>query len=250
MTRNAILGSATILALAAVFTVLGCYLFGCGLAMLPGALFVGNHGLVAAAIAISLGITSLIVAAGLCLRSILMWWSAAILVVAVLLLGVWGAVLGLQSGDVLGLRYCGGIALLFLVMLLALIGVRGKFGSLLDSRGECRPRASLVLHIEAHLRVLRRDEGYDGGPLYSGLLATFRCGEIAEDVHVVLVGASQLAQGEEGTARLSFVRLGQVADMVREGTEFELLDDPQRRLCRGAVSRVLLTSASPGRRRR
>lgn len=250
MTRNGILGTATIVALAAVFAVLGCYLIGCGLAMLPGALFVGAHGLTAAAIAMSVGIASLIIAAGLCLRSVLVWWCAAALVIAVLLLCVLGAVLGLRSGDVLGLRYCGGIALLFLVMLLALIGVRRKFGSLLDGRGESRPRASLAPHLEAQLRVLRRDEGYDGGPIYSGLLATFRCGETAEDVHVVLVGASQLAAGQEGTARLSFARPGDVQDWLREGLEFELVDYQQRCLCRGAVVRVLVTSASPGRHRR
>jgi len=247
MTRIGILGAATIWTVAAVFVALGCYLIGCGLAMLPAALFVGTQGLVAAGIAIGLGLISWMIAVGLCLRSILAWWCAAILAIAALVLAVTAAVMALRDGFVVGAAYGGGFALLALVVFLALLGVRRRFASLLDGPVQPPPSVPTVVHAEARLGVLGPDEGYAGGPIYSGLRATVRCGERSGEANVLLVGASQLAAGQEGAVRLSFVG---PADELRAGMEFDLLDYQQMPLGRGVIVTVLPTSASPGRRRR
>jgi len=249
MTRNGILGTATIWTLAAMFVAFGCYLIGCGLAILPAVLFVGMHGLVAAGICLGVGCVSWMAAVGLCLRSILMWWCAAILSVTALLLGVAGAIVCLRLDDVVGTQYCGGLALLGLVVCLALLGVRRRFGSLLDGPVSPPPNVPAA-HVEARLRVPARDEGYEGGPIYSGLRATVRCGDSRGEANVVLVGTSQLAAGQEGTARLSFIDPGDAPNELRAGTEFHLVDYQQRPLGCGTIVAVLPTSDSPGRRRR
>ena len=250
MTRNGILGAVTIWTVAAVFVALGCYLIGCGLAMLPAALFVGTQGLIAAGITIGVGIASWMIAVGLCLRSILMWWCAAIFWIVALVLAVAAAVLAWQDGSVLGAAYFAGLSLLALVVFLALLGVRRRFGSLLDGPVQPPPSAPPAPHVEARLRVPSRAEGHQGGPIYSGLRATVRCGESCAEANVLLVGASQLAAGQEGTVRLNFTGRKDASHELQSGMEFELLDYQQRLLGRGAIEAVMPTSASPGRRRR
>lgn len=250
MTRNGILGTATIWTLAAAFVALGCYLIGCGLTALPAALFVGLHLLVGAGIAIGVGLVSWMIAVGLCLRSILAWWCAAILSVAALVLALTGAVMALLDGFIVGAAYGGGFALLALVVFLALLGVRRRFGSLLDGPVQPPPSAPPEPHVEARLRVPSRAEGHQGGPIYSGLRATVRCGESCAEANVLLVGASQLAAGQEGPVRLSFTGLKDASYEPQSGLEFELLDYQRRLLGRGVIEAVLPTSASPGRRRR
>jgi hypothetical protein len=94
-------------------------------------------------------------------------------------------------------------------------------------------------NIEAHLHVLAAEEGYDGSPLYSGSRAVFRCHEVVDDVRLLLVGASQLASGENGTARLSFSNPRRHQAYLREGLEFDILDRGKRRIGRGTVAALL-----------
>jgi hypothetical protein len=96
-----------------------------------------------------------------------------------------------------------------------------------------------VPHLEVRLHILGHQECPDGGPLYSGFRATFRHHDVVDDVTLVLLGASQLASGEEGTARLSFGDLARHQADLQKGSEFEILDREHRCICRGTVVKIL-----------
>lgn len=95
-------------------------------------------------------------------------------------------------------------------------------------------------HVEVRLHFLGQQDSSDGGPLYSGFRAVFRYHEVVDDVTLVLVGASQLARGEEGTARLTFADLARHLAYLQEGLEFDVLDREQRCICRGVISNILV----------
>jgi hypothetical protein len=77
------------------------------------------------------------------------------------------------------------------------------------------PDTKRIPHIEAHLRVLTPEEGYDGGPIRSGFCATLQYGPVVDEVVFMLVGVSQLATGEDGTVRLSLANSTNCRDSDR-----------------------------------
>jgi len=94
-------------------------------------------------------------------------------------------------------------------------------------------------HLEVHLRFLGHQECPGSGTLYSGFRATFQHYEVVDDVMLVLLGASQMASGQEGTARLSFGDPAESLVGLHEGLEFDILDREQRCICRGVISKIL-----------
>jgi hypothetical protein len=97
----------------------------------------------------------------------------------------------------------------------------------------------IVPHLVVRLHYLGHQECPDDGPLYSGFRGTFRHHDVVDGVTLVLVGASQLASGEEGTARLAFGDPAATLDRLHEGLEFDILDREHRCICRGTVVKFL-----------